>query len=388
MPDEQWEDQCGLDMATTLKKYTPNEVNEYRPITLSSNKNKKLLDNCYSTCIKTKDNVECKAECSNLKNGFKYPVFYTNPTDIPEYSGSSVANANHLVPQSEMATIIKDLDANLMGALITGNVNGKEMVLGKNYVYPMDYNMKVPFVGDNINADCIKPSGEKTTRNMFIRGIPKGDIAKYIGLNLNLPEQPIDWTKARPVSSGPGGTKATKTWDGLFKAIGGSTAVAPGKKKLEKALKKLKRKCKTFLYDVQTNPTSGDWSPVAKLKIPPECEQKFHDIVGPSTYKQIKDYDSSIFAGSLRGLIPSIVEDVVDLNPVSLARKSGLYSSETSAEQEKCKYITQQLGEQIYSDNSKLDSYTFEVFTNYSDDERIKIICMLIVVVVLFLFIF
>jgi hypothetical protein len=193
------------------------------------------------------------------------------------------------------------------------------------------------------------------------------------------------------VSSGPGGTKTTKTWDGLFKAIGGSTAVAPGKKKLEKALKKLKRECKTFLYDVQTKEigttSKWEWSPVAKLKIPPECEQKFQDI-DSTMYNNMKNYDSSIFAGPLRGLIPSIVEDVVDLNPVSLARKSGLYTSETLAEQEKCKYITQQLGEQRYSNATDLQAYTFEVFTNYSDDERIKIICMLIVVVVLFLFIF
>jgi len=368
MSDKQWE-QCGLDMAETLNKYTPTDVNEYRPINLVSDKSKLLLDDCFANCIKTKDATGCSTECSNLKNGFKYPVFYTNPTDIPEYTSSPTADGADLVPQSEMTTIIKDLDANLIGALITGNANGKDMVLGKNYVYPMDYNMKVPFVGDNINADCIKPSGEKTTRNMFIRGIPKGDIAKYIGLNLNLPEQPIDWS--------------TK-WTGLFTAIG-------GKEGLEKVLRKLKKECKTFLYDVQTKEigTTGkwEWSPVAKLKIPPECEQKFQDI-DSTMYNNMKNYDSSIFAGPLRGLIPSIVEDVVDLNPVSLARKSGLYTSETLAEQEKCKYITQQLGEQRYSNATDLQAYTFEVFTNYSDDERIKIICMLIVVVVLFLFIF
>ena len=364
MPPPNWEDKCGLDMADTLKKYRPNDVNEYRPINLVSNKNKLLLDDCFANCIKTKDATGCADECSNLKNGFKYPVFYTNPTDIPEYTGSPTADGGDLVPQSEMATMIKDLDANLMGALITGNAGGKDMVLGKNYVYPMDYNMKVPFVGDNINADCIKPSGEKTTRNMFIRGIPKGDIAKYIGLNLNLPEQPIDWSKK---------------WTGLFKAIG-------DKEGLEKVLRKLKKKCKTFLYDVQTD-KDGKWKPVAKLKIPPECEQKLYDI-DSTMHDKMKNYDSSIFSGSLRGLIPSIVEDVVDLNPVSLARKSGLYTSESLAEQEKCKYITQRLGEQRYSNANDLQSYTFEVFTNYSDDERIKIICMLIVVVVLFLFIF
>ena len=386
--EEKWAECADPGVNKILKQYDIKNINEYRPIDQSCLK-KTLLEDCYTDCIKDKDatdkndQTKCKNSCSNLKKGFSSPVFYTNPSGIPEYTGAYGRHKDDVTPAAgshlnlvspkdpEITRMIKDLDSNFIGALITGkDTNGADMVLGKNYVYPMDYNMKVPFLGDSINADCVKPNGEKTTRNMFIRGIPKGDIAKYIGLNLNLPEQPRDWTKGE------------KNWTGLYNVVG-------GKVKLEKVLKKLKRECKSFLYDVQTKEVGGtwEWSPVAKLKIPPECEQQLYGI-DSTMHDKIKKYDSSIFTGSLRGLLPSIVEDVVDLNPISLARKSGLYSSETSAEQEKCKYITQHLGEQKYSNANDLKPYTFEVFTNYSDDERIKIICMLIVVVVLFLFIF
>jgi len=329
------------------------------------------LNDCYNECVKVGNTTTaiCIKECSSLKKGFTNNVYYSSKDVDP--TGST----------GELMESIDQLENDFIGGLITGRqqtaAGAKDKILGKNYAYPMDFKLNLPFMGDALNADCIKPDGTTTTRHMYIRGIPVGDVAKHIGLNLHIPEAP-DHKYVGAV-----------WWKQLFRYIGGNTDVGEkkGKQMLEPVLIELKRKCRTFLYDVQVN-AEGVWDPKAKLKIPPGCEESLKRI-DPKIYKILKDYpNSNIISGSLRGLIPSIVEDVIDLNPLSLARKSGLTSNESSGELEKCKYITAKLGEQRYSDDGDLKPYTFEVFTNYNMNEKIKEMCMLIVIVVLFLFIF
>jgi len=314
------------------------------------------IDSCVSNC-KTD---ACRRKCASLKRGIDHPIFFESPFTY---------NKSQLAQQFEI------LETNLIGTLITGKGedakrNVTDRIMGKNYIYPMDKELKVPLTGEYVNANCTSPDGSKKRRNMYIRGIPRGDVAKYVGLNLNLPVEPVDWRVGQ------------KSWKGLFEIT--------GKEELHIVLKDLKKRCFSFLYDVNVATASrsgvdaGDWDPVDKLRIPPKCERILKKI-SPGIYKKILNYDSSIFGGSLKGLLPSIVEDVVDLGPASLIRKSGIFSTQ---DQDKCVTATQPLGEAVYGDLGDLKNYNFEVFTNYSKHDMIKIICMLIVLVALFLNLF
>ena len=326
----------------------------------------KCSTNCYKKFPKNRNlRNDCLSDCKSLKMGFNYPVFYSS--NIPMGGSWVTENGKVKIKKgSELENQINALDKNIIKTLITG----EGQVLGKNYIYPMDKELKIPFTDKYLNANCVDPkTGLKKRRNMYIRGIPEGDVTRYAGLDLNLPEEPVDWTSK---------------WTLLFTKI--DKDPKKGKKRLENILKELKKKCFTFLYDVKVD-SNGEWNPYDQLKIPPNCEQTLKTI-DSNVYQKIIDFDKTqktIFAGSLKGLIPSIVEDVLDVNPISLIHKSGLITD--SEEEEKCLTITQGLGEARYS-NPTLKPYKFEVFTNYSDKVSFKNICIIIVVVLFFLILF
>ena len=346
---------------------------------------------CYSTGFKG-NKADCIYNCKTVQRGFDYPIFYSSNIPMDHWS---LKDGNVEVKDgSKLATQFNALDTNIIKTLITG----EGQTLGKNYIYPMDKTLKNPLTGKYLDASCRDPStGEKKPRYMFIRGIPKGDITRYAGLNLNLPIEPVDWKSGSGGKSDKNGLLTPldpkdkkKTWKGLFVSIDGSDKTGEkGRKKLQKALTELKKRCFTFLYDVQVN-ASGEWDPVDKLRIPPDCESELQNIPddGDKIYQAIKTYDSSIFNGNLKGLIPSIVEDIVDINPISLLHKSGLLTEDS--EDEKCQTIIQPLGEARYEEPGAdgvpaLKNYKFEVFTNFPEQDRFKIICMFFVVVILFL---
>jgi hypothetical protein len=480
---------CYPDEEDTKKKLTLLKLHDDNKYKVPSINRSKINDSsathidecekiCYSDSFKSGpgDQADCIYNCKTVQRGFDYPIFYSSNIPMDHWS---LKDGNVEVKDgSKLATQFNALDTNIIKTLITGD----GQTLGKNYIYPMDKTLKNPLTGKYLDASCRDPStGQKKPRYMFIRGIPKGDITRYAGLNLNLPIEPVDWKTGIPAKnwaglfakvgtvddSGEKGGKArlkkilielkkrcatflyddgvdasgewdpvdklrispqcetklkkiapfdyqsiksydsslfnstlkglkpvewktavSKNWQGLFTAIGkiDSSGLKGGKVKLQKALTELKKGCFTFLYDVQVN-ASGEWDPVDKLRIPPDCESELKNIA-PSVYQAIKSYDSSIFNGNLKGLIPSIVEDIVDINPISLLHKSGLLTDDS--EDEKCQTIIQPLGEARYEEPGvdgapALKNYKFEVFTNFPEQDRFKIICMFFVVVILFL---
>ena len=325
------------------------------------------LDDCSKKCISestTYKKDKCEKDCKSLTRGFDHPVFFSSsiPRNILDKSWVSTdGGPTQQISQaqgSKLKTQILSLDDNIIKALFTGEgrngTNEGGLVLGKNYAKPMDLELKIPLSNEYINADCRDPTtNEKKKRNMYIRGIPRGNITDYIGINLNLPREPVDWRTG---------------WAALYQKI--------PKKKLEKILKELKIRCFTFLYDVQVD-AAGVWTPINELRIPGACFKHLQNITTKAEYNILKGFGG----GSLKGLIPSIIEDVVDMNPVSLLRKSGVTND---TQDDKCKTITENLGAVRY-EKPKLTPYKFEVFTNFPEQDRFKIICMLIVVIVLFL---
>ena len=330
------------------------------------------LDDCPKKCINestTYKKEKCEKDCKSLKRGFDHPVFFTSsiPRNTLEKSRVTTKGGQKKeITQTEgskLKTQILSLDANIIKALFTGEgrsgTNEAGLVLGKNYAKPMDLELKIPLSNEYINADCRDPTtNEKKKRNMYIRGIPRGNITDYIGINLNLPMEPVDWRTG---------------WAKLHGVI--------KKPRLEIILKELKNRCFSFLYDVQVD-DKGDWAPVDQLKIPGACLKHLQNISTAAEYTILKKYGG----GSLKGLIPSIIEDVVDMNPVSLLRKSGVIddNSQKKTQDDKCVTITENLGAARY-EKPNLKAYKFEVFTNFREQDRLKIICMLIVVIVLFL---
>ena len=335
------------------------------------------LDECSKKCNNesvTYKKENCEKKCKSLKRGFDHPVFFSSsiPRTILDKTWSKGENkkkgGGKTVTISEaqgsaLTTQILTLDTNLIKALFTGEGRkggGGGLVLGKNYAKPMDLELKIPLSNEYINADCRDPTtNDKKKRHMYIRGIPRGNITEYLGINLNLPMEPVDWTTG---------------WASLYQQI--------PKKRLEIILKELKNMCFSFLYDTRVNTTNTkqtlyEWSPIDKLSIPGDCLKHLKNIATTSEYNILKNFGG----GSLKGLIPSIIEDVVDMNPVSLLRKSGVTNG---TQDDKCVTITENLGAARYEE-PKLTPYTFEVFTNFTEQNRFKIICMLIVVIVLFL---
>ena len=308
----------------------------------------KHIKECSLECnkfAKTMDKENCKKKCKSLTMGFNFPIFYSS--SVPRTSKGS-----------EFKKQVDILDQNIIQTLITGNNSQK--VLGKNYAKPMDLELKIPLSKEYVNANCRDAkTKQKKRRYMYIRGIPRGNIAKG---SIILPNEPIDWRTG---------------WTALFSKMDSGNDAVKGRKRLEEILKELKNRCFTFLYDVQIN-AAGVWAPVDKLTIPGDCLKHLKNITKDSEFSILKNYTPS----NLKGLIPSIVEDVVDMNPISLLEKSGI--ADNNYNEDTCLTISENLGEARYS-NPDLKQYKFEVYTNFNENDRFKIICMLIVVIVLFL---
>lgn len=316
------------------------------------------INDCVKNCQETKTGDEllnCSYECNLYKEGISFPIFYEGISS--DYKGGSVKK-DEMASVDEIDTILDTMDTNLLGGLITGkDSNGKDMIMGKNYIYPMDYSMNIPFTNESINADCLDKNYNRKQRYMYIRGIPRGDIAQEMGWSLNLPNEPIP---------------NKEDWNNLFKKI--------DKQRLKTILEKLKEECFSFLYDVQTN-DSGEWSPLNKLIIAPGCRKYLKKITTPQEYKILSPYIS----GSLKGLLPSIVEDLVDILPTNLLESSGLLENVDPSDQ-KCKTVTRELGLARYS-KPDLKSFSFETFSNYKNNNHsilIIIICIIVVFLIYF----
>ena len=278
-----------------------------------------------------KQKIKCQQKCNSLFANFQSPVTYSN--DMPKDN-----KTNELI---QLADMVKQ---NYVGALITGGKGGDKM-LGKNYVIPMDFGIDIPFTDEKVDGKCIssKNPGVKKQRYMYVRGIPKGDIAEKIGMSLNLPEEPPGTEKEA--------TDAVAGWNKLSNDI--------GKDRLEQILRELKIKCKSFLYDVKVN-EYGDWTPLQPLKIPPECKNHLKTITSTDEYNQLSD----AISGSLRGLVPSIAEDLVDILAVATRNIPSMIDIETDT----CKRVTKELGTARYN-NPDTKQYSFETFANNTNDE-------------------
>ena len=354
--------------------------------------NKKVphMDQCKLECEqKYKDKTqkvvkECEYKCKELTQGFDYPVYYEG-VGI-DYKGGKVVKAGSGEHQDQLDDVIDQMGNNLIGALITGKKSfgdgeEKDIILGKNYVYPMNYELSVPLTDMTINADCYPEKGEdynRKQRYMYIRGIPTGDVAANMGITINLPEEPT-----------------FESWDPLL--LGFGNTIPLGKDKLKPVLDELKQKCFSFLYDAQTD-DSGEWSPQAKLVIPPECKKylkkmELSKTINPTQYNLLNGYVS----GSLRGLLPSIVEDVVDILPWNLAEKSGIFTDGVPTEkngifagmdptQQVCHTPTRQLGVARYGE-PELQDYTFETFSSPTNNISLQDICLLFICIIIIILI-
>jgi len=322
---------------------------------------------------------ECEYKCKELTQGFDYPVYYEG-IGI-NYKGGKVVKSGSGEHQDQLDGVIDQMGNNLIGALITGErVSGSgDLILGKNYVYPMDYELKVPLTDMTINADCYPKKGDynRKQRYMYIRGIPTGDVAANMGITINLPEEPIINDKSK------------SDWTTLISSF-------VDKDKLKPVLDELKQKCFSFLYDTQSK--DGVWSPQAQLVIPPECKKNLKQMEqeGTITTDQLQLLNDRS-TGSLRGLLPSIVEDVVDILPWNLAEKSGIFTDGVPTEkngifagmdptQQVCHTPTRQLGVARYGE-PELQDYTFETFSSPTNNISLQDICLLFICIIIIILI-